>query len=569
MTGHRPGRLRDSDLADLAVRLGDVLTAIESAAREPVASLRVVTAIAEGADLLAADIAMAHGWVVDSVLPFFRDNYVADFQVGPARDDYDRLLTASRAVFELPGERGEPLENLAYERVGHVVLAQSDLLLAVWDGNGAHGRGGTALIAAEAVARGVPVIHLHPGAGTPAELLWNGLAEHDLGPQTIDTVARGPCDYHLPELIRRLTGPAAQASTTGQTMRWRRLAVAYPLLLRVMGVRHSKVPLGAGTLRDPILASCTSLAEREAAFGERLKTIVSPHFARADAAATHAAHLFRSGYVANFTLGAVAVLLALAGLALPTIIKPVLLVLEVLTIGTILAVTHAGNRAGWHGRWLDEREVAERLRCLAVSAQVGELGLHRTGPGELRTVDRRVTRDARALGLPAVRADEQYLACVRAGIGSLLDDQIGYMKTDARRMHVLDHRLHRLGTLLFVAIAVVCLGFLAFKIALYAGAVALERIAEPVGIAVTIISAALPAIGAAIYGLRTQGDFAGTARRNEALAERLCALRESLAHNPPDFDKLRRIAGRATDLLIDDLGTWRQTYHARPLSLPG
>ena len=50
-------------------------------------------------------------------------------------------------------------------------------------------------------------------------------------------------------------------------------------------------------------------------------------------------------------------------------------------------------------------------------------------------------------------------------------------------------------------------------------------LAQPLTIAATIISAALPAIGAAIYGIRMQGDFAGIAERNHALAEQLATMR--------------------------------------------
>jgi hypothetical protein len=35
------------------------------------------------------------------------------------------------------------------------------------------------------------------------------------------------------------------------------------------------------------------------------------------------------------------------------------------------------------------------------------------------------------------------------------------------------------------------------------------------------------------------------------------------------FDTLKRRVARATDLLTRDLASWLQTYHARPLTLPG
>jgi hypothetical protein len=66
-----------------------------------------------------------------------------------------------------------------------------------------------------------------------------------------------------------------------------------------------------------------------------------------------------------------------------------------------------------------------------------------------------------------------------------------------------------------------------------------------------------------------QGDFAGIASRNEALAHHLTMLRKVIDADELGFDTLNRRVRRATDLLTGDLENWLQTYHARPLALPG
>jgi hypothetical protein len=240
---------------------------------------------------------------------------------------------------------------------------------------------------------------------------------------------------------------------------------------------------------------------------------IAPRFVHADARATRVAQLFRSGYAANFTLAALAVVLALMGLVLPASSKPVLIVLELATIGTILLVTHAGNHSRWHRRWLDNRTLAERLRCLALSAQLGDLDLRGADEQTSPWVAWYARAAARELGLPHVRADDAYLACVRRELLMLIDDQVAYMATEERRMHDLEHRLHLAGTTLFSMTALACLGLLVFKVVLQ-WTPALYPLQSPVSLAVTIISAAFPAIGAAIYGIRMQGDFGGAAGRS-------------------------------------------------------
>jgi len=137
-------------------------------------------------------------------------------------------------------------------------------------------------------------------------------------------------------------------------------------------------------------------------------------------------------------------------------------------------------------------------------------------------------------------------------------------------MHRLEHRMHLLGTWLFGATAAICLFVLVFKFAdKMATSTALEAIAHPLLIFATIATAGLPAVGAAIYGIRMQGDFAGTAERSEALAHALTSLRTVIDDDDTGFDTLIRRVRRASDLLTEDLASWLQTYHARPLTLPG
>jgi hypothetical protein len=155
--------------------------------------------------------------------------------------------------------------------------------------------------------------------------------------------------------------------------------------------------------------------------------------------------------------------LSLLGLALPAGAKPVLITLELAAIAVILILTRTGNRAGWHRRWLDNRALAERLRCLAVSAQLGDLDLRGAGEGTPSWVAWYTRATARELGLPSVHADASYLQCVRNDLVRLIDDQTAYLKSDAGRMHRLEHRLHLVGTTLFGATAIACLALLVFK----------------------------------------------------------------------------------------------------------
>jgi hypothetical protein len=575
VTGHRPGRLGSADLDRLHAEVARILGEICRAASLGGATrIRLVSPLAEGADSIVADEALKRGWALDVVVPFFRDDYAQDFAAGSARDLFLGQLAQAEAVFELPGERaGEDGAAAAYERAGRVALAQTDLLLAIWDSGPVHGRGGAAQIVAEAVTLGIPVIHIDPAEAHPPVLLWDGLEEVDLGKQTIETVARGDLT-RLDALIGELLDPPGSGSEAAMltrfrsgTVRWRAVAVAYPLLLAMAGVRRlRRTDFGLARMVSgrADIPACSGAGE----FAGRLEHTVLPSFERADVAATRFASLFRSGYVTNFALAAFAVLLTMLGLALPTAAKPVLIVLEVLTVSTILLVTRGGNKVGWHRLWLDNRALAERLRCLALSAQLGDLHLRSADEHASQWVTWYARGVARQLGLPNVRVDNAYLECVRAELRGLIDGQVAYLRAEAGRMHHLDHRLHVTGTILFAVTALACVSVLLFK-GVYELVPALHAIQTPFSIAVTIIGAALPAIGAAIYGIRMQGDFAGIAARGEALRHHLETLRHILDADTLSFDTLLRRVSRVADLLAVDLTSWLQVYHARPLALPG
>jgi hypothetical protein len=566
VTGHRLERLGDVDLDRLGTAISGILTAIEDiAGRCGTTALAMVSSIADGADSIAARAALSRGWALDVVLPFAAEDYVRDFAEGAARATFEEERAAARAVFELPGEReADGDAAVAYERAGRVVLTQCDLLIAVWDGAPLRGRGGAAQIVAEAVASSIPVVHIDPRAPDVPHLLWSGLEEHDLGQQTVETVPREEIAA-LDPLVRRLTCAPDDAGLADVTVpRWS-IAFAYPLFLTLLGIRRIRASdvVRARPAADPATVTDTGLRAL-------IATLLTPRFARADAAAAHAAQLFRSGYVMNFSFAALAVILSLLGFILPASTKPVLVVLELIVIGTILAVTWAGNRAGWHRLWLDSRNLAERLRCLGLSAEVGDLDLRTDGARSSARVGWQVRATARAFGLPSARVDAAYLVRVRNALVVLIEGQVTYLSGDAQRMHRLEHRLHRLGLLLFGATALICVLTLTLKAASGMGLhLAAEPVEHSLATLLTIGSAALPAMGAAIYGIRMQGDFAGIAERNEALVDHLTSLRRAVVADALDFDTLRRRVRRATDLLTADLETWLQTYHARPLALPG
>jgi hypothetical protein len=145
-------------------------------------SLQIVTALAEGSDRIIAEVGLALGASLECLLPFAASEYAHDFANAKSRATFQALLARASSVLELAGSRND--EGAAYEAVGRAVLARSDVLIAVWNGDGAAGRGGTAQMVAEAGARDLPVIWIHAVKPVPPVLL--GGAADARTPQPID-----------------------------------------------------------------------------------------------------------------------------------------------------------------------------------------------------------------------------------------------------------------------------------------------------------------------------------------------------------------------------------------------
>lgn len=131
-------------------------TAPDAAATEFV----VVSSLAEGADRIVAEAGLAAGYKLQAVLPLDRTEYARDFETKDSRAAFERLLDRACAVIELDG--APDARPAAYEAAGLYMLANIDLLIAIWDGQVAAGVGGTAEIVDRAIADGILVAWIEP-----------------------------------------------------------------------------------------------------------------------------------------------------------------------------------------------------------------------------------------------------------------------------------------------------------------------------------------------------------------------------------------------------------------------
>jgi hypothetical protein len=579
--GHRPNRLPDATREKVTV---EVLKVLDTVAREtrlafqrhadvfaperPLLSL--VSALAEGADRIAGEAALSTGFMLDVVLPFPAKSYEDDFKTSESQAAFRDLLSRARSILTLPGSRED--DPRTYEAGGLTILNQSDILLAIWDGGPSAGRGGTTNILLAAVRAGIPIVHVDAKGENPARVLWSVLRDMPMPVDAIEDLPAVDIDHALPMLVENLVRPPLVPSERAFLSRYFEdraqnlsLRMELPMLMALLGVR----PLRQFDLFPP---SPEVLAAEYAAFAAPAKgadpSRLAAAYSWADALGARLAQAFRSAFVLNFAFAALAVVLAASSLFGHQ--KLLFVVPEIVLIFLVVINTTIGRRRRWHQRWLEARELAERLRA---ALPLWALGARPTTlfSGQEPTWTGWYARAViRAQGLRSGFLTAGGLADAREVLKRLLRHQCDYHESNEYRMHQLDRRLERIGFTLFVA--TLCAAGLYVGLELAMGPLDSNLSADNHELLKHLVIAAtagLPALATATYGIRVIGDFEGIAKRSQRTHVVLNRLIASIDRDPLDLDLLRARAGAAAETMLGDVANWRLAAESRALAIPG
>ena len=166
VTGHRI--LADVLLIEAGIDRALARIEREAELRDEHQRLVVLSPLAEGADRLVVLRALARPtFALHAVLPFPRDDYMQDFSEPDSRAEFLRLLRRAEEVLELSGS---PTRDEGYEAAAGCIVEKSDMLIAVWDGKRAQGRGGTAEFVELARRRDLPLAWIQAGNRSPGTL---------------------------------------------------------------------------------------------------------------------------------------------------------------------------------------------------------------------------------------------------------------------------------------------------------------------------------------------------------------------------------------------------------------
>jgi hypothetical protein len=612
VTGHQPEHLHHAHIDLLQKKIHEVLQILKQFALEhPRVStsyrerdepiLRLVSSLAEGADRYAARQAISLGYELQCPLPFARDEYANDFEKDASVQEFNRLLDDTEhttAILELEGSRDRETES--YLAAGRVVLSQSDVLLAIWDGQDPRGEGGTAQIVAEAGLRNVLTIRIDSAA--PHQICYrisgdewassNEAKDGFLG--QLRTLLNPPRHTKKEKEEELSTSPQDYFSEEQKWWNWGMVWIPFRnlWLSRLTLPKLFAPDFAVSGVDEWVAVLKNSGAFSNSAIGLIDSARLCDHFGWANGLAEYYGNLYRSAFALNYLLSALAVFCAFLHYALEQLNREGwsfgFILAELLLLGWIAGIYWFGKTHRWHERWIDYRLLAEYLRQLffLIPLGPGELSAPHL-PKYMSAGDPKTTwmywhylALRREIGIVGSEYSPAYLDSVRSFLNSNdgIRGQIDYHEHNADRMEKLDSRFVGLtkalfGVAILAAISAMVLQAPWFKDSLRSilpGWLPLRW-----ATAVTaFLATASPTLGAALAGIRSQAEFERVKKRSRAMLhtlQRICKeldARDDRAENI-SLAALNLIVADAGQLMVDELLDWRIVFKDRPLPEPG
>ncbi len=503
-----------------------------------------LSSLAEGADRMVADAVLAtEGGTLEVELPLVAHEYAKDFVTERSRDEFDALLASATSVRAPEAEVADADQawdaeswNASYERAGRTVVDECDVLLAVWDGKPAAGRGGTAEIVAYALRRRVPVVAI-PTRGGPLEV--------DLGETDVPTGIFSVCGVDRTSL-------RSQDAVEGDGLRPFEVTRASQRELE----HYNRTALGLRDLRDERFARAVAdernrlpLADLNSLGLDDLAAWILPYYVRAD----RTARAYQRWYYGLVTIEFVAAALAVLVVAAVSQLwrrHGRLIAIEMVLLILVVAVVYLGRHLRLNRRWLTSRFLAERFRSALFLKAAGLGAWHEPDvrvPGEEDPTEVWMERahgfvwSARPrVDVPAARG-----ASIRDFLVSTwIEPQIDYHSGQAAKHGRRARRLTGLSMALFG---------LTFLVA----TVHLLNLGEhsATGEWVVAASIALPAFGSAVAGIAAHRQYQRSSTVHRSMARQLRRLEELMvrAMRLPD---VQRLATEAASTMVKETRDW-------------
>ena len=462
VTGHRD--LVESETGAIRKIVRTFFTDLQ--ARYPSTRLAVMSALAEGADTLVAEIALDMSLDLIVPLPKPVDSYLADFHENTAREKFHSLFRQATDSFILPNsippapagiDADKWQADYPYAQLGIYLSAHCHILLAIWDGNNSRHLGGTA-----------QVVSFHHDDVMPGITSRTTASLQNLVDDESDLVFHITC-------TRVRTGPRKQGDSTAPDWFWftkdpdnprsKDLPAQHDLIFRRIGEFYQDI----NRFEPGIESMKASLLEHDLP-GQLPAGIgtIDRYFGYADWLAIHFQRLTLKSLV---LLHVMALLMGLMFILYSDVdSNRVFLVAFVFAFGLAWVAQAIAGRGAWHRKYLDYRTLAEGLRIQlywAIAGVSSEKKWRFTHDSYLQSQNPEFGWIRNVMRVTGARTDADRYAqdsglafALREWIGDVESGQLGYFRKKARERGRYHRVTRSLGVASLVTSIMIVLGFL-------------------------------------------------------------------------------------------------------------
>jgi hypothetical protein len=638
-SGHRDLGLMDRDALvgilkkqlNEILRIGRDLCEQEGEFFEQAPKIELITGLAEGADLCAAEAAVDVGATLVAVSPFAWEEFLEDFEGEGSEKDRDRAKNLWRRSetkrIELVAELGDPkvrskakdadARRIGYRAQGKFILGHSDVLMIFLDeARGQGGEAGTFWTKRNAGKNGIPVISVDQAGNVSVQeheaLRDEGQQDSSEGTaHSVNQISKLEAEIrraflhestkvHAGEMVPlTLFGMLAGIPDCIKTF-WRTRILCERPAHQESGEHEcapetsyeddysKESPVKERSRTSRFTASCYDTVLRLSGGREPPKTegaekldraglppSLLEEFDRADELAIHYNGLHRFGVMIIYLMGFFAVLMAVVGHVLVMTSPdhashwPTWIEIGLLAgIGVAFAMC---KRWRWRAKGTDYRFLAETLRAA--------IHLH-----PLRS--RPALPAPKAHGSDGAAHTSWMMWYARHCLRQVPFETVKFddeaTKRCASRLQgqlILDQlQYHRKTASRYKVLEcrLTRATILFFALAVYGCLCHLYPSiwgAKGLGNWALVFTAALPALVAALHSIATHGEIARLERRYEAMAHYLKGvskeLEEKIMKKPPiNREKLLQIAGDVTKRMMDEVSEWRWLHAVHDAKLP-
>ena len=545
--------------------------------------LRAVSPLAEGSDRIFAELALALDYELCSPLPFHQSEYEKDFVPPDALESeslihFRSLLKRARdshhlTLFQLDGARDHATD--AYAAAGRVVLNQSDLLVAVWDGGAPAGLGGTVHTISEAVSYHLPVIWIDAQEPQNWQLVS---AESDIARDEKNRARPTSQQKNLEQTVSDIVRAELYWPRSPQDPPQAYFDKCMPRINFAFFWKIFRDLLGGGGLSRPRLTVTDFESHEDEVWSGNAKdrnTPISrwvhshlwPHYAWADGLADYYADANRTAFLCYYLFAAAAVFVALLPRTAGHRNWDLLCAgSELVFLGFIGGLLWATRKFHWHDKWMECRLLAELIRQLRILVPLGGARPLPRPPVVYHDPSQtwmywHMRAVARACGIPSAEVTPGYVGECLDYLGRIVGDpnsgQWGFHAQSAERSRRIFIRL-RGATLVLLGATVLGVGVRLLFPLVYDGI--WERW-------LLLGSAVLPALGAALEGINNHGEFARTYRRSKAMTSVFQAYATQV-HKLQEEKKatlapITTLSRQITQTMVDEMTEWRTVFSDR------